>query len=66
MRPVKIKITSMDEKKSDILTVRLTPSVKKALEKRAKEGFRTLSQEVEMIITKALDKDKKRWFVFIR
>ncbi|MFA5159583.1 MAG: hypothetical protein WC484_03645 [Candidatus Omnitrophota bacterium] len=44
----------MAEKKTDMLTVRLTPSVKKALEKRAKDGYRSLSQEVEMIILKAI------------
>ncbi len=49
----------MKEKKTDVLTVRLTPSVKKALEKRAKDGYRSLSQEVEMIISKAISGAKK-------
>ncbi len=49
----------MSEKKTEIVTVRFTPSVKKGLEKRAKEGFRTLSQEVEMIVIKALQSRKK-------
>jgi hypothetical protein len=50
----------MEEKKTEILTVRLTSSMKKALEKRARDGYRTLSQEVEMIISKALEKGKSR------
>jgi hypothetical protein len=48
----------MSEKKTEILTIRVTPSVKKALEKRAKDGYRSLSQEVEMIILKAIRKGK--------
>jgi hypothetical protein len=50
----------MEEKKTEVLTVRLAPSVKKALEKRARDGFRTLSQEVEMIISKALRSSGKK------
>jgi hypothetical protein len=49
----------MSEKKSEIVTIRFTPSVKKELDKRAKEGFRTLSQEVEMIVIKTLKGGKK-------
>lgn len=48
------------EKKTEIVAVRLTPEVKRQLEKRAKEGFRSVSQEVEMILTKALEKDKSK------
>ena len=47
----------MEEKKTEIVTVRFTPSVKKKLEKKAKEGFRTLSQEVEMRIIKSLESE---------
>ena len=47
-----------EEKKSETITVRVTPFAKKALEKRAKQGYRTLSQEVEMLINKSL-KNKK-------
>lgn len=49
----------MADKKTEVVTVRFTPAVKKELERRAKEGFRTLSQEVEMIVVKTLDKEKK-------
>ena len=52
------------EKKTEILTVRLTPAMKKALTKRAKDGYRTLSQEVEMILKKATG-PKKSWFSLI-
>jgi hypothetical protein len=48
------------EKKTEIIAVRVTAEIKKQLEKRAKEGFRSVSQEVEMILTKALEKDKSR------
>jgi hypothetical protein len=43
------------EKKTELVAIRFTPTVKKVLEKRAKEGFRTLSQEVEMIVIKSLN-----------
>ena len=46
-------------KKSEIVAVRVTPEVRKALEKRAAEGFRSVSQEVEMILAKALKSGKK-------
>ena len=49
-------MTIMAEKKTEIIAVRITPDVRKKLEKRAKDGFRTLSQEVEMILQKALKK----------
>jgi len=44
----------MEEKKTAIITVRFTPTIKKHLEKAAKDGFRTLSQEVEMRVIKSL------------
>ena len=37
--------------KTERIAIRVTPTIKKALEKRAKENFRTISQEVEMLIT---------------
>ena len=46
----------MADKKTEIIAVRITPEVKKKLEKRAKDGYRTLSQEVEMILQKGLKK----------
>lgn len=45
-----------NEKKTAVVTVRLRPDIKKQLEKRAKEGFRSVSQEVEMLLGKALAK----------
>ena len=47
---------SNPEKKTVVLTVRLRPSIKAKLEKRAKDGYRTVSQEAEMLILKALEK----------
>ena len=44
------------EKKSEVVTIRLRPSIKKQLEKRAKDGFRSISQEVEMLIVRAIEK----------
>ncbi len=44
------------EKKTAVVTVRFTPSIKERLDKRAKEGFRSISQEVEMLVIKALQK----------
>lgn len=48
--------TVMKEKKTEVVTVRFTPSVKKKLQKKAQEAFRTLSQEIEMRVLKSLGK----------
>lgn len=50
----------MPEKKTEIVTVRFTPATKKQLEKSAKEGFRTLSQEIEMRVIQSLEKENKK------
>jgi hypothetical protein len=44
------------EKKTAVVTVRFTPTVREQLDKRAREGFRSISQEVEMLVIKALQK----------
>ena len=49
----------MKEKKTEIITVRFTPSIKKKLEKCANDDFRTLSQEVEMRVIKSLGEKSK-------
>jgi hypothetical protein len=41
-------------KKPDYITFRTTPRVKAALEELASEGFRSLSQECEMVIVQWL------------
>jgi len=47
-------------KKSSI-TFKTTPALKEALEKMAKEGFRSLSAQVEMIIIKYLEEKGFEW-----
>ena len=47
-------------KKSSI-TFKTTPELKEALEKQAKEGFRSLSAQVEMIIIKYLEEKGIEW-----
>jgi hypothetical protein len=43
------------------ITFKTSPQVKEALEKLAKEGFRSLSQQVEMIIVKYLKEQDVIW-----
>ncbi len=45
------------EKKTEVVTVRFTSTARKKLEQKAKEGYRTLSQEIEMRVLKTLEKD---------
>lgn len=47
------------EKKTALITVRLQPSTKEALEKTARENYRTLAQEVEMRLIKSLEREGK-------
>ena len=56
MQRKSVTMVLMAEKKSEIIGVRITPALKKKLEKRAQMGYRTLSQEVEMILQKELKK----------
>ncbi len=56
---VKPKIAPMREKKTEVLTVRLAPSVKKALESLAKKDDRSLSQVVGRLLSKATGGGKK-------
>lgn len=43
------------------ITFKTSPRVKEALEKLAKEGFRSLSQQVEMIVVKHLEEQGINW-----
>jgi hypothetical protein len=45
-----------NEKKTERIAIRIASSTKKALEKKSKANFRTVSQEVEMLILKHLKK----------
>lgn len=47
--------------KQSSITFKTTPELKEALEKLAKEGFRSLSAQVEMIIIKYLEKKGVEW-----
>jgi predicted transcriptional regulator len=49
----------VNEKKTEVVTVRFTPSVKKRLNKLAQAGFRTISQEIEMRVIKSLGNSEK-------
>jgi hypothetical protein len=50
------KIKDHPEKmKPSSITFKTSPRVKEALEKLAKDGFRSLSQQVEMIVVKYLE-----------
>ncbi len=51
-----MKKTNNNEKmKTATIAFKTSPPVKKALEALAKEGFRSLSQQVEMIVVKHLE-----------
>lgn len=47
--------------KQSSITFKTTPQLKEALEKLAKEGFRSLSAQVEMIIIKYLEDKGVEW-----
>jgi hypothetical protein len=47
--------------KQSSITFKTTPELKEALEKLAKEGFRSLSAQVEMIIIKYLEEKGVEW-----
>ena len=56
------KINKHPEKmKPSSITFKTSPQVKKALEKLAKEGFRSLSSQVEMIVIKYLEEKGIDW-----
>ena len=42
--------------KQSVITFKTTPEIKEALEKLAKQGFRSRSAQIEMIIIKYLEK----------
>jgi len=42
--------------KPSSITFKTSPEIKKALEKLAEEGFRSLSAQIEMIVVKFLEK----------
>jgi len=48
--------------KQSSITFKTTPELKEALEKLAKEGFRSLSAQVEMIIIKYLEEKGVEWY----
>ena len=43
------------------ITFKTSPQIKEALEKLAKEGFRSLSQQVEMVVVKYLEEQGIAW-----
>jgi len=47
--------------KQSSITFKTTPDLKEALEKLAKEGFRSLSAQVEMIVIKYLEDKDVEW-----
>jgi len=62
MKGKKMKKTNNHEKmKTSSITFKTSPRVKEALEVLAKEGFRSLSQQVEMIVVKHLEKQGIDW-----
>ena len=50
-----------EKMKPSSITFKTSPHVKAALEMLAKEGFRSLSQQVEMIVVKYLDENDIDW-----
>lgn len=46
----------MKEKKTEVITVRVTSALKKMLEKSAREGCRTLSREIDMRVARSFSK----------
>jgi hypothetical protein len=49
------KIKWIEIMKPASITFKTTPEIKKALEKLAEEGFRSLSAQIEMIVVKYLE-----------
>lgn len=47
--------------KQSSITFKTTPELKEALEKAAKDGFRSLSAQVEMIIVKYFEEKGIEW-----
>ena len=47
--------------KESSITFKTTPELKEALEKLAKQGFRSLSAQVEMIVVKYLEDQGINW-----
>jgi len=62
MKGIKMKETNDNEKmKTASIAFKTSPRVKKALETLAEEGFRSLSQQVEMIVVKHLEEQGIDW-----
>ena len=55
------KTNNHEKMKTSSITFKTSPRVKEALEVLAKEGFRSLSQQVEMIIVKHLEEQGIDW-----
>jgi len=56
------KIIEYREKmKPSSITFKTSPHIKETLEKLSKEGFRSLSQQVEMIVVKYLEEQGIDW-----
>jgi hypothetical protein len=55
------KINDHEKMKTSSITFKTSPRVKGALETLAKEGFRSLSQQVEMIVVKYLEEQGINW-----
>ena len=49
------KIDKAETMKPASITFKTTPEIKEALKKLAEEGFRSLSQQIEMIVVKHLE-----------
>jgi len=49
------KMDQSETMKPASITFKTTPEIKEALEKLAEEGFRSLSQQIEMIVYKYLE-----------
>ncbi len=55
------KTNNHEKMKTSSITFKTSPRVKEALEVLAKEGFRSLSQQVEMIAVKHLEEQGIDW-----
>ena len=55
------KSNNHEKMKTSSITFKTSPRVKEALEVLAKEGFRSLSQQVEMIAVKHLEEQGIDW-----
>ena len=49
------KIDKTETMKPASITFKTTPEIKEALERLAAEGFRSLSQQIEMVVVKYLE-----------